>query len=56
MEHSPCYSIAKAERLLGYRPRYTSLQAVYESLSWLIEHGAVHAPSLRESLSWRVKQ
>ncbi|MCI0394164.1 MAG: NAD-dependent epimerase/dehydratase family protein [Chloroflexi bacterium] len=39
--HSPCCSIAKAERLLNYRPRYTSLQAVQEAVSWLIEHGVI---------------
>ncbi|HEX9372619.1 MAG TPA: NAD-dependent epimerase/dehydratase family protein [Roseiflexaceae bacterium] len=39
--HSPNCSITKAQRLLDYRPRYSSLQAVYESVSWLIEHGAV---------------
>ena len=39
--HSPSCSIAKAERLLGYRPRYTSLEAVQESVSWLIEQGIV---------------
>jgi nucleoside-diphosphate-sugar epimerase len=44
--HSPNASIAKAERLLNYRPRYTSFQAVYEALSWLIEHGEVDAPPL----------
>lgn len=31
---SPCHSIAKAQRLLGYAPRYTSLQAVREKLFW----------------------
>jgi nucleoside-diphosphate-sugar epimerase len=36
--HSPNCSIAKAQRLLDYRPRYSSLQAVYEAVSWLIEH------------------
>jgi nucleoside-diphosphate-sugar epimerase len=41
--HSPNCSIAKAAKLLGYRPRYTSLQAVRESLEWLIEHGRVEA-------------
>ncbi len=39
--HSPCCSIAKAQRLLDYQPRYTSLQAVYEAVSWLIEHGVI---------------
>jgi nucleoside-diphosphate-sugar epimerase len=39
--HSPNCSIAKAQRLLGYQPRYTSLQAVKESLDWLVEHRLV---------------
>jgi nucleoside-diphosphate-sugar epimerase len=38
---SPSSSIAKGERLLGYQPRYTSLQAVQESVAWLIEKGIV---------------
>jgi nucleoside-diphosphate-sugar epimerase len=41
--HSPNASIAKAERFLDYRPRYTSLQAIYESLQWLIQQGVVQA-------------
>lgn len=36
--HSPNCSINKAQRLLGYQPRYTSLQAVQESVSWLIQN------------------
>jgi nucleoside-diphosphate-sugar epimerase len=39
--HSPSCSIAKAERLLEYRPRFSSLQAVYEALRWLIQDGQV---------------
>ena len=39
--HSPNCSIAKAERLLGYRPRYSSLEAVFEALPVLIERGIV---------------
>jgi nucleoside-diphosphate-sugar epimerase len=35
--HSPSCSIAKARKLLDYQPRYSSLEAVYESLGWLIE-------------------
>ena len=35
---SPNYSIAKARRLLDYRPRYGSLQAIAESLGWLVEN------------------
>lgn len=36
--HSPNCSIDKARRMIGYQPRYSSLQAVYESVQWLIEH------------------
>ncbi len=39
--HSPNCSIARAERLIDYRPRYTSLEAVKESLDWLVEKGQV---------------
>jgi len=39
--HSPNCSIAKAQRLLDYRPRYSSLQAVYEAVSWLIEQRGI---------------
>jgi nucleoside-diphosphate-sugar epimerase len=39
--HSPNCSIAKARRLLEYAPRYSSLQAVRESVDWLIEHEVV---------------
>ena len=39
LEHCTNASPAKAMRLLEYRPRYTSLQAVQESVRWLIDHG-----------------
>ncbi len=39
--HSPNASIKKAQQLLGYEPRYTSLEAVRESVDWLIEHGKI---------------
>jgi nucleoside-diphosphate-sugar epimerase len=39
--HSPNCSIAKACDLLGYAPRYSSLQAVQESVAWLREAGIV---------------
>jgi nucleoside-diphosphate-sugar epimerase len=41
VEHCSNFSCAKAERLLEFRPRYSSLQAVREALDWLIEHGQV---------------
>jgi nucleoside-diphosphate-sugar epimerase len=39
--HSPCCSIEKARRLLGYQPRYTSLEAVTESVQWLLENKVI---------------
>lgn len=41
LAHSPSMSIEKARSRLGYTPRYSSLDAVRESLTWLIEHGQV---------------
>jgi len=41
--HSPNASIAKAQRLLEYHPRYSSLQGIYESLQWLMQEGVVQA-------------
>lgn len=45
--HSPCCSIAKARRLLEYEPRYTSIQAVQESVSWLIAQGRTQLSTKR---------
>ena len=39
--HSPCCSIVKAEHLLNYRPRYSSLQAIYEAVNWMIQHNVI---------------
>ncbi|MCX6048170.1 MAG: NAD-dependent epimerase/dehydratase family protein [Chloroflexi bacterium] len=39
--HSPNCSIAKAQRLLDYQPRYSSLQAVQESVRWLMENKVI---------------
>ena len=41
--HSPNCSISKARRLLDYQPRYTSLQAVFEAVDWLIRQEIVKA-------------
>ena len=38
---SPNCSIEKGRRLLGYAPRYTSLEAVQEAVTWLISDGQV---------------
>jgi nucleoside-diphosphate-sugar epimerase len=38
LRHSPCISMAKAARLLGYAPRYSSLDALHEAVAWLAEH------------------
>jgi nucleoside-diphosphate-sugar epimerase len=39
LTHCSNYSIAKAQKLLDYQPRYSSMEGVWESLTWLIEHG-----------------
>jgi nucleoside-diphosphate-sugar epimerase len=36
--HSPNCSIAKAQRLINYQPRYSSMQAVQEAVEWLVEN------------------
>ncbi len=41
IRHSPHCSIEKARRLLGFEPRYTPLQAVQESVSWLLANGVL---------------
>jgi nucleoside-diphosphate-sugar epimerase len=41
ISHSPNCSIEKARTLLGYEPGYSSLDAVQESVGWLIEQGSV---------------
>ena len=41
--HSPNCSIAKAEQMLGFKPRYSSLEGVFEALAWLVEKGRVVA-------------
>lgn len=38
---SPSHSMRKAERLLGFVPRYSSLEAVQEAVRWLIANGQV---------------
>ena len=38
ISRSPNASIAKAQRLIDYQPRYTSLQAIFEAVSWLNEN------------------
>jgi nucleoside-diphosphate-sugar epimerase len=44
--HSPNCSIAKAQRLLGYRPRYSSFQAVTEAVDWLIKQEGILAEAV----------
>ncbi|MBN1294313.1 MAG: NAD(P)-dependent oxidoreductase [Candidatus Latescibacteria bacterium] len=42
--HSPNCSIQKARRLIDYNPRYSSLEAVYEALEWIIAHDKIKVP------------
>ncbi len=39
--HGPCCSIAKAQHLLDYRPRYRSIEAVIEAVQWLIDQQVI---------------
>lgn len=39
--HSPNCSIAKAQRLIDYHPRYSSLQAVQEAVTWMVDNGTI---------------
>lgn len=41
VNRSPCHSIDKARRRLGYAPRYTSLEAIQEAVGWLVKEGQV---------------
>jgi len=41
---SPSCSIDKARALLGYAPRYSSLEAVFEAVEWLVGQGTVRVP------------
>ncbi len=41
INHSSLCSIEKARRLIGYKPRYTSLAATRESIDWLIRNGQI---------------
>jgi nucleoside-diphosphate-sugar epimerase len=41
--HSSNASIAKAVDRLGYRPRYTSIEAVEETVRWLVANGQIRA-------------
>lgn len=47
--HSPSISTAKITAALGYKPAYTSLDAVYEALEWLVENRRVDAGGARLS-------
>jgi nucleoside-diphosphate-sugar epimerase len=41
IERSVAASIDRSRSVLGYAPRYSSLEALRESLRWLVEHGQV---------------
>lgn len=43
LSHSPHCSIAKARRLLGYQPRYTSLEAVHDAVDAMLTDGQISA-------------
>ncbi len=39
--HSPNASIAKARRLINFQPKYSSLEAVRDSVNWYIKQGVI---------------
>jgi nucleoside-diphosphate-sugar epimerase len=39
VERSITASVERSRSILGYAPRYSSLEALHESLRWLVEHG-----------------
>jgi nucleoside-diphosphate-sugar epimerase len=39
--HSPHCSMEKAARLLGFRPRYSALDATLDALGWLVDNGKI---------------
>lgn len=41
--HSPNCSMDKARRLLGFHPRYSSFQAIFEALTWMVQNGVVQS-------------
>jgi nucleoside-diphosphate-sugar epimerase len=45
LAHSSNCSLSKAQKLLDYRPRYSSMEGVCEALSGLIEHGQLRVKS-----------
>ncbi|MFJ4208308.1 NAD-dependent epimerase/dehydratase family protein [Paenarthrobacter sp. NPDC089675] len=50
LHRNHCFSIRKAEELLGYKPRYEPDAAIFESVGWLIENGQLAvAGELRSS-------
>jgi nucleoside-diphosphate-sugar epimerase len=42
LHHSTNCSCLKAQRFIGYQPRYTSLEAVFESVMWMVDHGKIN--------------
>ena len=39
-------SVARAREVLGYKPRYSALDALHEALSWLAANGQVDVGGL----------
>jgi len=44
-------SIARARETLGYAPRFSSLEALYEALAWLVADGQVDVGGQRFQLA-----
>ena len=42
VRHSPCVSIEKSRRVLGYSPRYTTEQIYLDCIEYMLEQGQLH--------------
>lgn len=40
---SPCMSVEKASNYLDYKPKYTSMEACLESVTWMVKNGRLRA-------------
>jgi len=43
IQHSPNCSMDKAARLLGFRPRYSAVEAALDAIGWLVDNGKITA-------------
>lgn len=42
VEHSPCCSTAKLRQVLDFQPQWSSLQAIADAVSWMVDNNCLH--------------